>query len=154
MVHPNEKLFAQDLLIFLRNHKHIMSLFHSSNHHAVVEVIIKLKTITIYDGLQWGLMHWTGHISQLLTKCMLVIWEGSTIVEYVRDTAQPTLIGNSRCPRAMINGYCMIIHRNKWQLERGCFIDQTDSLNCGPIVCLKLMELYQCVDVETTNNLH
>ncbi len=69
-------------------------------------------------------------------------------------STQPTMIGNSRHPRSMINGYNMIIDRNRFWLERGHFIDQTDNLNCGPIACLKLMELYWRIDVETANNIY
>jgi hypothetical protein len=89
IIYPKHKLISQDLLIVPRSNKHIMSLFHSSDHYAVVEIVIKLKTITIFDGLQWVLTHWTDHFSYLLTKCMLVVWEGSTSVEYVTDSVQP-----------------------------------------------------------------
>ena len=36
----------------------------------------------------------------------------------------------------------------RWQLERGSFLIQSDGNNCGPIACLKIMELFHAIDVE------
>ena len=46
----------------------------------------------------------------------------------------------------MVNGYDLIINSVKWRLIRGTFIVQTDGFNCGPIACLKVMELYSRLD--------
>ncbi len=34
------------------------------------------------------------------------------------------------------------------RLKRGSFLLQSDGNNCGPIVCLKIMELFHAIDVE------
>ena len=47
-----------------------------------------------------------------------------------------------------MNGYDIIIAMQKWQLERGSFLHQSDRNNCGPIACLKIMELFHTIDVE------
>ncbi len=47
-----------------------------------------------------------------------------------------------------MNGYDIIIAMQKWQLERGFFLHQSDGNNCGPIACLKIMELFHAIDVE------
>ena len=46
----------------------------------------------------------------------------------------------------MVNGYTIIINGMKWRLIRGTFIVQTDGFNCGPIACLKVMELFSRLD--------
>jgi hypothetical protein len=35
----------------------------------------------------------------------------------------------------------------EWRLERGYFIHQTDGFNCGPIACLKVMELFGIITI-------
>jgi hypothetical protein len=35
----------------------------------------------------------------------------------------------------------------QWRLERGYFIHQMDGFNCGPIACLKLMELFGIITI-------
>jgi hypothetical protein len=42
----------------------------------------------------------------------------------------------------------IIIAMQKWQLERGYFLHQSDGNNCGPITCIKIMELLHAIDVE------
>ncbi len=48
----------------------------------------------------------------------------------------------------MHNGYDVIIAMQKWQLEKGYFLHQLDGNNCGPIKCMKIMELFHVIDVE------
>ncbi len=47
-----------------------------------------------------------------------------------------------------MNGYDIIIAMQKWRLERGYFLHQLDGNNCGPITCIKIMELFRAIDVE------
>ena len=47
-----------------------------------------------------------------------------------------------------MNEYDIIIAMQKWRLERGSFLHQSDGNNCGPIACLKIMELFHAIDVE------
>jgi hypothetical protein len=42
-----------------------------------------------------------------------------------------------------INGYQLTLGiHNEWRLERGHFIKQVDSFNCGPIACTKILEMF------------
>jgi hypothetical protein len=36
----------------------------------------------------------------------------------------------------------------KWQREKGYLLHQLDENNCGPITCMKIMELFHVIDVE------
>jgi hypothetical protein len=47
-----------------------------------------------------------------------------------------------------VNGFDVIIALQRWQLERGSFLHQSDGNDCGPIACLKIMELFHAIDVE------
>jgi len=46
------------------------------------------------------------------------------------------------CGKDVVNGYTIIINGVKWRLIWGTFIVQSDGFNCGPIACLKVMELF------------
>jgi hypothetical protein len=39
----------------------------------------------------------------------------------------------------------------EWRLERGDFIKQVDSFNCGPIACLKVLEMYNLTTLYEVN---
>jgi hypothetical protein len=47
-----------------------------------------------------------------------------------------------------MKGYDIIIAMQKWRLESGYFLHQSDGNNCGPITCMTIMELFHTIDVE------
>ncbi len=57
------------------------------------------------------------------------------------------IVGCSRKPQEYVNGYDIIIAMQKWQLERGYFLHQLDGNNCGPVACMKILELFHAIDV-------
>jgi hypothetical protein len=63
-------------------------------------------------------------------------------------------VGRSRKPQEFVNGYDIIIAMQKWQLERGYFLHQSDENNCGPIACMKIMELFHAIDVEESREVY
>jgi hypothetical protein len=58
------------------------------------------------------------------------------------------LVGCSRKPKPCINGYDIIIAMQKWWLEKGYFLHQSDENSCRSIACMKIMELFHVIDVE------
>jgi hypothetical protein len=64
------------------------------------------------------------------------------------------IVGRSRKPQEYVNGYDIIIAMQKWQLERGSFPHQSDGNNCGPIACLKIMELFHAIDVKVAREVY
>jgi hypothetical protein len=63
-------------------------------------------------------------------------------------------VGCGRKPKECVNGYDIIIAMQKWQLERGYFLHQLDGNNCGPIACMKTMELFHSINVEEAPELY
>ena len=70
------------------------------------------------------------------------------------DAAVVELLGRSRKPKLSINGYDIIIAMQKWQLEKGYFLHQSDGNNCGPIARMKIMELFHAIDVEEAREVY
>jgi hypothetical protein len=68
--------------------------------------------------------------------------------QFNADAAVYKIVGCRRKPQEFVNGYDIIIAMQKWQLERGYFLHQSDGNNCGPIACMKIMELFHAIDVE------
>ena len=107
------------------------------------------RTILIYDGLSCDLLQWTDHIITVFKKCMLLdlSFDASSAV-IVPDAPSAPFASRSRRPKPIINGYSITFPMQQasdsgnWRLERGQFIHQTDGFNCGPIACLKLMDLF------------
>ncbi len=69
-------------------------------------------------------------------------------VQFNADAAVYENVVWSRKPQDFVNGYDIIIAMQKWRLERGYFLHQLDGNNCGPIACMKIMELFHAIDVE------
>ena len=74
--------------------------------------------------------------------------------QFNADTAVYEIVGCSRKPQEFVNGYDIIIAMQKWQLERGYFLHQLDGNNCGPIACMKIMELFHAIDVEEAREVY
>jgi hypothetical protein len=50
-------------------------------------------------------------------------------------------VGKSRHSQKAIHGYSLFLGLEEWRLERGDFIKQVDTFNCGPIACMKILEI-------------
>ncbi len=53
-----------------------------------------------------------------------------------------------------MNGFGVIIVLQRWRLERESFLHQLDGNNCGPIACLKILELFHAIDVEAAREVY
>ncbi len=74
--------------------------------------------------------------------------------QFILDPAVSETVGRSRKPQENVNGFDVIIALQRWQLERGSFLHQSDGINCGPIACLKIMELFHAIDVEAAREVY
>jgi hypothetical protein len=139
----------KDYKAFPSGVKHIVAVMHTQLHYAVMEVTIDTKTIKIFDGLHWELLDWKDHVIRAMRNCMLVdpcVIPSS--VQFHPDPAVYQIVGRSRKPQEYVNGYDIIIAMQKGRLERGFFLHQSDGNICGPIACMKIMELFHVIYVE------
>ena len=125
----------------------VVGVIHQVNHYAVMDINIKTRVARIYDGLQArALGTWTQHVVNALQMCNLTSMAGVT--DTVPDPPSENPHPRTRHVRTQVLGYTLIINHEEWRLEYGQFIAQTDGFNCGPIACLKLLEMYNLVSVE------
>jgi hypothetical protein len=146
ITYESQWLVKDDVITVSHTHNTIVGVFHSGCHYAIAEVDhCNLRTITIFDGLFYDLSEWQKNVIQLLKKCNLIDFETGRI-ELVPDPKSKLIIPGYRRGKDVANGYTRIINGVKWRLIRGTFIVQTDGFNCGPIACLKVMELFSHID--------
>jgi hypothetical protein len=155
VTYPNSHMTINDYKALPSSIKHIVAVMHTELNYAVMEITIDTKTIKIFDGLHWPLIDWKDHAIRAMRKCMLVDpFVVPNSAQFNADTAVYEYVGRSRKPKECVNGYDIIIAMQKWQLERGYFLHQLDGNNCGPIACMKIMELFHSIDVEEAREVY
>ncbi len=128
---------------------------HTKLQYVVMEITVDTKTIKIFDGLRYDLLEWKDHVIRVMRNCILVNRNiEPSAGQFIADTAVSEMVGRSRKPQESVNGYDVVIALQRWQLERGSFLHQSDGNNCGPIACLKIMELFHAIDVEAAREVY
>jgi hypothetical protein len=152
---PNSHVTINDYKALPSSVKCIVAVMHTKEHYAIMEITIDTQTIKIFDGIYRPLFDWKDHVIRAMRKCMLVDpFVVSSSAQFNADTAVYEIVGCSRKPKPSLNGYDIIIAMQKWQLERGYFLHQSDGNNCGPIACMKIMELFHAIDVEEAHKVY
>jgi hypothetical protein len=100
------------------------------------------------------------NVVSVLKRCMLVDIDVRGI-QVVADAPIADRLGRSRQATKGVSGYTLVLELQAWRLVHGQFDDQWNPFNCGPIVCLKLMELFNRISVDevklayaTNNSIH
>jgi len=152
ITYQSQKLLKSDVVTLPRAHNTIVGVFHSSSHYAIAEVDhCQLRTITIFHGLFYDLSEWHNNVIQLLKKCNLMDLD-TLCYEIVKDPKSKLIIPGHRRGKDVVNGSTIFINGVKWRLIRGTFVVQSDGFNCGPIACLKVMQLFSRIDTATAVN--
>ncbi len=127
----------------------VVATMHNRDHYAVMEIDIPVKKVVIYDGLYRDLNKWIDHVVSGMKQCMPV---GLNAVHHHRaDEPSVSNVGRSRHPQKAIHGYSLFLGLEGWRLERGEFIKQVDLFNCGPIECMKILEIYKLTTLYEVN---
>ncbi len=120
---------------------------HTSLHYVVMEITVVTKTIRIFDGLHWDLLKWKDHVIRAMRNCQLVDpFVAPYSAQFIPDPVVSETVGCSRKLQEYVNRFDITIAMQKWRLERGSFLHHLDGSNCGPIACLKILELFHAID--------
>ena len=103
----------------------LVVLFCVESHYAVCEVILKDRVMRISDGLDKPLSKWFPQAEYVLKKIGVVPQD--TYVNIIGRQMGATIVMNGIPP---------------WNLLPDDFLHQSDGHNCGPIACLKFMDLF------------
>jgi hypothetical protein len=128
--HPHAKITESEVVV-LDGMTHFVSVAFAKNHFAVLLYDIKSREVIVYDGLNYSLKTWESHITHTLRKYGLQKWDAQAHVEVTtgRD-------------REQVLELCFDDMYSPWVVSSDPILKQHDAFNCGPIACLKVMEIY------------
>jgi transposase InsO family protein len=109
----------------------IVSILHGSGHFAVLEATIKTKHISIFDGLSYPLTTWKYHVENVLKRSKLISLDSRPIF------------------KEHSGALILTVGPDNWTIEKAVYLSQGDGFNCGPIACLKLMEVFGAAFIGT-----
>ena len=101
---------------------------HKHSHFAVLLFDIEENLAEIFDGLGKPVDMWNTHVLTVL-KCSRLI-DRCASHTFTTDGGAVSLEADNQ----------------EWRISLGNFLKQNDGHICGPIVMLKLMDIYQCVE--------
>jgi hypothetical protein len=84
-----------------------------------------------------------------MKQCMLLGLNDA--ICHTADEPSLSNVGGSRLPQKAIHGFSLLLGLEEWRLERGDFVKQVDMFNCGPIACLKILEIYNLTTLYEVN---
>ena len=107
----------------------MVSVLYLNSHFAVSVIDVKEKQVLIYDGLRHPICDWNLHVLTVL-KCSNL---------------------TSRCARHKFSEsrgtVSLDVDEQTWEISPDHFYKQVDGHSCGPIACLKVMDVFlmRCV---------
>jgi hypothetical protein len=107
---------------------YLVSVACASRHFAVLFYDIERQCVIVYDGLFYKLTTWQHHIIHTLKKYGLK-----------RHNAKCNVVVKTKPP---VIELCFDDKYAPWCVYNDPIIRQVDGYNCGPIACLKVMEIY------------
>ena len=131
VMHPNAAI-RKSQVVKLDNASHWVSMVYADGHFAVLLFDIKDRKIFVYDGLSTPIKKWTQHISHALRKHGQ---ERHDEKPHERVTIDDN--GDDVIELCFESG-----NNSSWIILKDPVLKQHDWFNCGPIACLKVMELY------------
>lgn len=135
-VTPSATLEESECRELERGIERVVSILHDVDHFATVEISIASNLVTLFDGLKRSLKHWQNHIVNILKRCKLI--DRNAVCKYA-----------AKYNDHFREEYELIYqgaegNDESWAIRNDKKIQQRDTYNCGPIACVKIMELYQC----------
>ncbi len=130
---------------------HIVTPVHIPGHFAVLYFDLQEATVTVLDGLRVDIRKWERHIIYTLKVCHLKPLDA-------RPSSLTTTSSVKRDNRDIVTRVMNISFKSdsdpnkdwpKWTVTNDPSIRQVDGFNCGPIACLKVMEVFGILEPGT-----
>ncbi len=140
VTYPNQILQEGEYKVLPEHITKVFAVMHNRDHYAVMEIDIPVKKVEIFDVLYKELDKWMDHVVSGMKRCMLLGLNNA--LHHRADEPSVSNVGRSRHLQKAIHGYSLFLCLEEWRLEGGEFIKQVDTLTCGPIACMKILEIY------------
>ncbi len=131
VTYPNQILQEGEYKALPDHETKVVAIMHNRDCYAVMEVDIPVKKVVIFDGLYKDLNKRMDHVLSGMKQCMLLGLNDA--ICHRADEPSVSNVGGSRHPQKTIHGYSLFLGLEEWRLERGDFIKQVDTFNCGPM---------------------
>jgi hypothetical protein len=143
--HPNETI--TEILGYGSSTTHLVSVVYNKSHFVVLYYDLGAKTVVVFDGLRFKIETWIKHIVFTVKRYGLVPLAANYAAVPSQDCVDVVLDTSTRSSqkRTAVSKQTVISfegHRNPWIVGHDTSYQQIDGHNCGPIACIKLMEIF------------
>jgi hypothetical protein len=149
VTYPNQILQEGEYMALPDHETKVVAVMHDRDHYAMMEIDIPVKKVVIFNGLYKEINKWMDHAISGMKQCMLLGLNDA--LHHRANEPSVSNVGSSRHPQKAIHGYSLFLGLEEWRLERGEFIEQVDMFNCGPIACMKILEIYNLTTLYEIN---
>jgi len=111
----------------------LITIAYAKQHFAVLLFDIPTRQVLVYDGLHMNLKRWEVHIVHTLKKYSL---------QNIHDEPEVTCHRGSQGKGDEVMEIDFMDTHEPWNVEHDPILKQADGFNCGPIACLKVLEIY------------
>ena len=129
---------------------HFVSLAYKNKHFVVLYYDLVHRKVTVYDGLLMSITNWETQIIATIKLFGLELPDAKYICEIKEDG---TTIGMRGRVRKHISMHLHFENRSSWIVMFDKRHKQSDGINCGPIACLKVLELYGFIEGGSINSI-
>jgi hypothetical protein len=132
---------AQADVVTFHQVTHFVSTIYDRSHFAVLLFDLEVHCVTMYDSLPCDLKKWENHISYILQK--------DGLQDY-KDMLSPSVTTGTDGDELLL---LFFSDENEGPLliSKDPKLKQYDGINCGPIACLKVMEIYGIIPKNTVD---
>jgi hypothetical protein len=132
---PTEKIVEVECRNLKETVETIVCVVHGRQHFALLSIDVKKSVVQVFDGLGYQLSNWFNHVENILKRCKLL-----RRLHAIKWT-------NKR------NKNIYHIENTKWKITKGVsFVKQLNGHDCGPIACLKIMSIFNRLNIAEIEN--
>jgi len=115
----------------------LITIAYAKQHFAVLLFDIPTRQVLVYDGLHMNLIRWEVHIVHTLKKYSL---------QSIYAEPAVTCHRGSQGKGDEVMEIDFMDDNAPWHVEHDPILKQADGFNCGPIACLKVLEIYGLIE--------
>ena len=135
--YPKQTIKDENVLMVPNMVRWFLLIAHNENHFAVLQFDLQLGLVFVFDGLNFKIDNWKDHVIHTLREYGRV-----PLSLAAKTTYKSSKIGINLKQRLEIQFGEMA----PWIVTNQLFTTQRDTHNCGPIACLKVMEVFGYID--------
>jgi len=130
---------------------HFVSVVWNHQHYSVLYYNIEKRSVTVFDGLNADIRNWQDHIIHTVKTYGLELLFSSATCEFQYDVyVDERVRKRTKMERIdMVLKICFDDLKETWHVKNKQSYVQCDGVSCGPIACLKVMEIYGFLQVGT-----